>query len=140
MVDSIPIMIGVNDDTVTFDIDGVQRRVVHIGAAHPADMEPTLFGHSVGYWDNTKLIVDTVAFSAHPEGMGFRFPSSNAKHIVERFSLSDDRRHLDYEITVEDPTYLAAPMTYRTKWDYRPAGKASNAGCDPATARRFLAE
>jgi hypothetical protein len=50
-----------------------------------------------------------VAFSPHPEGVGFLLPSSGAKHTVERFSLSDDRKNLSYEITVEDSTHLAAP-------------------------------
>ena len=142
MTNSVTIVVAVDEESVSFEIDssGQARRIVHLNAEHPVDLEPTLLGHSVGRWDNSVLIVDTVGFSAHPEGMGFSFPSSEAKHIVERFSLSDDRRRLDYEITVEDSAYLVAPVTYRTSWDYRPGESAANAVCDPAAARRFLAE
>ena len=40
--------------------------------------------------------------------MGFAMPSSERKHLIERFSLSDDGRHLVYDVTIEDPatTYV----------------------------------
>ncbi len=139
MAYSIPIRIRADSRTVTMDIDWSQtRRIVHLGAAHPANVTPSMQGHSVGHWEGSVLVVDTVGFTAHPQGLGFRFPSSTAKHIVERFALSEDRRHLNYEITVEDPIYLTAPITARTTWDYRPGQALSNAPCDPASAARFL--
>jgi hypothetical protein len=70
--------------------------------------------------------------------MGFEFPSSEGKHTIERLSLGEGGRHLDYEIVIDDPIYLASPVTFRTRWDYRPEQRPSNAPCDPATARRFL--
>ncbi len=111
---------------------------MHLGAEHPLDIEPSSLGHSVGRWHGTTLIADTVGFRAHAEGMGFSFPSSDAKHVVERFSLSGDGKSLDYEIDIEDSAYLTAPVTYRTQWDYRPGQVPANAACDPAAARRFL--
>ncbi len=138
MAYSVPIRIQTGK-AVTIDIDWSQtRRVVHLGATHPANISPSLQGHSIGHWEGKVLVVDTVGFTPHPQGLGFRFPSSTAKHIVERFALSEDRRHLDYEVTVEDPTYLTAAITARTTWDYRPGQALSNAPCDPASARRFL--
>jgi hypothetical protein len=141
MVDSVPITVSVTNNAVTFDIDrGQTRRVVHLRGEHPLDVAPTLLGHSVGFWDGTVLVVDTIGFSPNPEGMGLAFPSSIAKHTVERFSLGADRKHLEYQIVVEDSVYLTAPVTYRTRWDYRPGQTPSNAACDPAVARRFLSE
>lgn len=142
MANSGVVMISIDDDTVTFDIDiaGRVRRLVHLGAEHPVDLEPTWLGHSIGRWDERTLVVDSVGFRPHAEGMGFAFPSSEAKHIVERFALSSDGRHLDYEITIEDPVFLTAPVSYRTQWDYRPELVPPDAPCDPATARRFLEE
>ena len=52
--------------------------------------------------------------------------------------MSDDGKHLDYEIDIEDLAYLTAPVTYRTQWDYPPEQVPANAPCDPAAARRFL--
>lgn len=139
MANSVPIIVAVGRDAVTIDIDwGDTRRIAHLGATHPAGIRPTLHGHSIGQWEGAVLVVDTVGFAPHPEGLGFGFPSSTAKHIIERFALSDDRKHLDYEITVEDPVYLTAPVRYRTQWDYRPGLKLSPSSCDPVSARRYL--
>ena len=33
------------------------------------------------------------------------------KHMVERFTLTEDRTRLRYEVTVEDPDFLTAPAT-----------------------------
>jgi hypothetical protein len=137
---SVPIAIAVNKETVILDIDfgDDTQRVVHLGATHPAGLKPTLLGHSVGRWDGATLVVDTAAFESHPDGLGYGFPSSRAKHTVERFALSADHKHLDYDVTIEDPTYLPAPVKFRTQWDYRPGQQPSNARCDADSARRYL--
>jgi hypothetical protein len=141
MANSVPIIVSAEGDTVTFQIDWSQaRRVIRMRAEHAVNPEPALLGHSIGRWDGTALIVDTIGFSAHAEGMGLSFPSSAAKHTVERFSLSDDGKQLNYEITVDDSTYLTESVTYRTRWDHRPGQAASDAPCDPSVARRFLEE
>jgi hypothetical protein len=122
--------------TFTLDVMGV-RRVVALDRPLPTDLEPTLLGHSVGRWEGDTLVVETVGFTAHPEGYAFDLPSSATKRIVERFTLDADRKHLDYEATVEDPEYLAAPVTHRGQWDYRPEQKPSGLPCEPEVARRF---
>jgi hypothetical protein len=65
-------------------------------------------------------------------------PSGPRKHVVERFTLGDDRKHLVYESTLEDPDFLAAPVSYRAEWDYRPDLAPSGLACDLDVARRFL--
>jgi hypothetical protein len=94
----------------------------------------------VGRWEGGTLLVDTVGFTAQAQGTTPEFPSSEAKHVVERISLSDDRKHVDYEATVEDPVYLTVPVTITTRWDYRPGQVASAEPCDRAVAQRFLSE
>lgn len=137
---SVPIGIAVNKETVVIDIDfgDDTRRVVHLGAAHPGNLKPSFLGHSTGRWEGTTLIIDTVGYEAHPDGLGYGFPSSRAKHTVERLALNADRKHIDYDITIEDPTYLTAPAKFQTQWDYRPGEKPSNARCDADTAQRYL--
>jgi hypothetical protein len=84
------------------------------------------------------LVVDTTGFEAHPDGLGYGFPSSRSKHTIERFALSADHKQLDYDISVEDPTYLPTSVKFHTQWDYRPGEKPSNARCDTDSARRYL--
>lgn len=135
------VILAAQNGAVTFEIDWMgARRTVHLDLQHPANVERTTFGHSVGRWEGDALLVDTIGFTAQPAGMGFLWPSSEAKHVVERFSLSDDRKHVEYQATVEDPAYLTAPVTVETRWDHRPGQALSGQPCNPAVARRFLSD
>jgi len=78
-------------------------RVVHMdGREHPANLEPTWFGHSVGRWEGDTLVIDTVGFNDKfwmtREGM----PHTTALHTIERISRPDFNT-LRYEVTIDDP-------------------------------------
>jgi hypothetical protein len=136
------VIVDVSDSEVRFTLDVMNaERVVHLGqTAHPASLEPSLHGHSIGHWEGNTLVVDTVGYAAHADGFAFDTPSSAGKHVVELFSLSADGKHIDYEAIVEDSAYLAAPVTHRSRWDYRPAQQPSNLPCENEVARRFAEE
>ena len=141
MVYPVATAVKVDTTTVAFDIDWLDaQRIVYLDSAHPPDLQPTLQGHSVGRWEGDVLVVDTVGFTAHPEGMGFGMPSSDRKHLVERFALGDDRRHLVYDVTVEDPIYLVQPVHHSAQWEYSPDLTPSGVKCDLEVARRYLRE
>jgi hypothetical protein len=134
-------IVEVDDSAVTFKLDVMNvERVVTLDRAPRADAEPTLLGHSVGRWEGETLVVETVGFTAHPEGYAFDLPSSATKRVVERFTLSADRKHVDYEATVEDPEYLADTVSHRTQWDYRPEQEPSGLPCEPEVAGRFATD
>jgi hypothetical protein len=90
--------------------------------------------------DGGTLVIDTVGFAEHREGIGFGLPSGLGKHTVERLTLGTDGRSLVYEITAEDPEYLTAPIRHTATWEYRPDLEPSGAACDIDSARRFLRE
>lgn len=115
------IEVGKNEVVMKFDNTGDRyERIVHMTDTHPANVEPTQQGHSIGRWDGDTLVVDTIAFAPDRSGLGVSVPSSPAKHTVERFALSPDKTRLRYEITVEDPTYLTAPAKMAQQWEHRP--------------------
>lgn len=122
--------------------------MIHDARIIPIDGRPHLpgtirqwLGDSRGHWEGDTLVVDTAQFTPHKEGLGMGgFPSSARKHLIERFTLNADGRHLDYEVVVEDPEYLRAPLTYRSQWDYRPDLAPTGLACDLDVARRFLTE
>ena len=134
--------VEVASDVVKFHVDWMKsERVVYLdGRGHPEGAAPTLQGHSIGHWEGNTLVVDTTQFTAHSEGLAIGLPSGPRKHVVERFSLSEDRKHLDYEVVVEDPDYLEAPVTYASQWDYRPDLAPTGIACDLDVARKFLSE
>jgi hypothetical protein len=134
--------IEVHDTVVDFKLDhmGVER-VVHLDqASHPAGLEPSVLGHSIGHWEGRTLVVDTTGYAAHPDGYAFDLPSSASKHVVERFALSADGKHIEYRATVEDPEYLAGSVSHRALWDYRPEQKPSGLPCDRDSAGRFATQ
>jgi hypothetical protein len=64
--------------------------------------------------------------------------SGPEKHLVERFTLAPDRRHLRYDVTIEDPLSLTAPASLNVQWEYRPDLTPSGVACDPEAARKVL--
>jgi hypothetical protein len=134
------IEIGADEVVLRFDNSGDRVvRTVHMDAKHPADVQPTLQGHSIGRWDGATLVIDTIAFEPSPSGIAFNTPSSPGKHTVERLTLTADRLRLRYEITIEDPVYLSAPATLAQQWDHRPDLEFSQdtGACDPEVATRY---
>lgn len=117
------------------------ERVVHVGESKaPANTRPTLLGYSTGRWEGGALVIDTTHFAEHRDGNALGLPSGLRKHLVERFSLTEDRRHLKYEFELEDPDWFTAPVKQSIQWDYQPQLKPSGVKCDVAAASRFLKE
>jgi len=109
------------------------------GASVP-DGERTLQGHSVGHWEGDTLVVDTRNFADHrsPYGSGTGVPSGSQKHVVERFNLSEDGTHASVDIFLEDPEFLAQPVTATFTWKYSPHLEMLQLDCDESVARRFI--
>ncbi|MGZ3272815.1 MAG: hypothetical protein ACXU82_00715 [Caulobacteraceae bacterium] len=86
------------------------RRIYTDGRAHPADLDPTYNGHSIGHWEGKDLVVDTVGLRGDMmltmNGLGL----SDALHVTERFRQLDDRTLTD-TITLEDPKALTRAWT-----------------------------
>jgi hypothetical protein len=134
------IEVGEDEVLLRFDNTGDHVvRTVHMVAAHPAGVQPSPQGHSIGRWEGQTLVIDTIAFAPDGSGIALNVPASPGKHTVERLTLTEDKLRLRYEITVEDPVYLSAPATLTQQWDHRPDLEFSqNTGaCDPDVARRY---
>jgi hypothetical protein len=116
------------------------RTVFLDGRKHPAPAQTALHGHSIGHWEGKTLVVETTNFKEHPMGLSTSVPGSTQKKLTERFSLAEDGKALDYSGTLEDPVYLAKPVQFSGKWEYRPGMPFSNQKCDLEIARRFLNE
>lgn len=132
--------IEVTKDVVRIHVDWMDtERVIYMdGRKPPANAKPTTNGFSAGRWDGKTLVVDSTQFAEHREGNGIGLASGLRKHLVERFILSEDRRHLTYEFTLEDPDWMTGKVTQSIQWDYRPDVMPSNTKCDAAAASRYL--
>jgi len=79
------------------------------GRPHPADLDPTWMGNSVGHWEGDTLVVDVTGFNDKTEIQDFRH--TTAYHVVERYRRTS-YDVLQYEATVDDPNVFAAPWRY----------------------------
>jgi hypothetical protein len=134
------IKIGEDEVVMHFENSGDHvLRTIHMNAEHPADVQPSRQGHSVGWWDGDTLVIDTIAFEPNPSGLGANVPSSPGKHTVERLTLTEDHLRLRYEVSVEDPVYLTGPAKLTQQWDHRPDLEFSPPAetCDDEVAARY---
>ena len=93
-------------------------RLIHLdGRSHPANVEPTYFGHSIGWWDGDTLVIDTVGFNEGAWMERWGMPHTSQLHTIERITRLDFDT-LKYEITVDDPGAYTAPWTsgYTKRW------------------------
>ena len=137
-----PIQIEFNEDAKTImirtELYDEERAVYMDGRGHPESGERYVTGHSIGRWEEDVLVVDTRNFTDHRSPYQIGVPSGAQKHVVERYGLSEDGTRIIVEFMLEDPEYLAEPLTHARELLYSPELEISEFGCDPETTRRFV--
>jgi len=110
------------------------RRIFTDGRGHPADLEPSWMGHSIGRWEGDVLVVDTIGTTGRTRGMNGvgsnarvsrddsnpRLPTSDQLHLVERIRLVADGEILEDEMTMTDPKAYTAPIVVKHYFQRRP--------------------
>jgi hypothetical protein len=83
-------------------------RTIHLGMTqHPANLKPSVAGHSIGRWEGDVLVVDTTGFAPGVLSAEARTLHSNQLHVVERFQLDADRQTITRTFVATDPLYFA---------------------------------
>jgi hypothetical protein len=80
-----------------------------------------MMGHSVGRYDNGALVVDTLGLAPdifYPAWSGGGY--SDQAHAVERYTIAENPRRLEVEVTIDDPKMLTEPYTFRKVWLHTP--------------------
>ena len=102
-----------------FNVSNAQSfRTIYLdGRTHPANLEPSYLGHSIGWWEGDTLVVDSVGFNEafwmNRDGL----PHTSQMHLTERLTRTSFET-LNYEVTVDDPGAYTAPWTsgYTLGW------------------------
>jgi hypothetical protein len=89
---------GADTITLQYGLLGLERTIHMRMTIHPNRIEPSRAGHSIGWWDNDVLVVDTVGFL--PGALVGTTPHSEA-----------DTMALKREYNAEDPLYLTEPYS-----------------------------
>lgn len=99
------------------------RRIYTDGRPLPTDPDPTFNGSSVGHWEGTTLVIETIGIRSEIP-ITFGAGHSEALKITERLHLDkDDPDKLIDELTFEDPKALKKPwhqtlsFTRHREWD-----------------------
>jgi hypothetical protein len=95
------------------------RPIYMDGRAHPKDLEPSYYGHSVGRWEGDTLVVDTVGFNERGWIDAYGSPTTKQLHLIEKFTRVDFRT-MRYEITIDDPGAYTAPFTTGMMMTFQP--------------------
>jgi hypothetical protein len=79
-----------NSITILYVFDHEVRHV-RLNQTHPAQLTPSWFGDSVGYYEGNTLVIDTVGIKTGPYTMVDQFgtPHTDKLHVVERYRLID---------------------------------------------------
>lgn len=115
-----------------------ERTVYMDGRGHLEGGERILTGHSIGWWDGDVLVVDTRNFADHRSPYQTGVPSGAQKHVVERYRLTQDGTRIVVDFTLEDPEYIATPMTHSRELIYSPDIEMSRFDCDAESTSRFV--
>ena len=107
-------------------------RTIHMGQPeHPESVEPSVLGHSIGFWDGPTLVVHTRGFRSFELFRGVI--NSDALQVVERVTHDPETDRLIVSFTALDPKFWRAPLQgeiklARTDQPFTPYGCIELAG------------
>jgi hypothetical protein len=94
---------------ILYEADNQSRRI-RMNSVHPAKLNPTWYGDSIGHWDGDTLVVDTIGLNAQGQINWDGIPHTTALHVVERYTITKPGA-LELQMTLTDPGTLTGPWT-----------------------------
>ena len=105
-----PTLIVILNDDLTY-------RQIHLdGRSLEKDPNPSWMGYSVGHWEGDTLVVESNGFNDRTWLDFNGHPHTEALRVTERYTRKDFG-HLELQVTLEDPSLYAKPMTFPVKGD-----------------------
>ena len=88
------------------------RTVYMDGREHPGAGTPhSKLGHSIGWYEDNTLVVETTHISAGHSVAGGGPPHSDSLQVIERYRVINDGRILEQTVIMEDPETFTEPVT-----------------------------
>lgn len=90
------------------------RQIFMDGREHPPEeeLDPTWYGHSIGWWEGDTLVIDSVGFNDLTWFDFLANPHSSQLHTIERYTRIDHDT-LENITTIIDPAAYVQPFTIR---------------------------
>ena len=117
-----------------------QTRTVYFNQPNPpADYVPDELGYSTGrILEDGTLEIESTNFAPTGWGIVSGLDSSDQKHILEQYTLSDDGLMLFYTYTLTDPVYLTESLVASGRYRKIPDHEFTDQPCDIETSRQHL--
>jgi hypothetical protein len=111
-------------------------RTVHLDQdTHPSEVERTIHGYSIGWYEGQSLVVDTRMFAFDRIGADMSGgPTGEKKKVLERFTRSADGQTLHVEFSIDDSQFLAEPYVREREYRYAPDQELYEFECEPEFA------
>ena len=113
--------------------DEQEYRIAHMdGRPHPSLQKLFYQGHTIGWYENGDLVIETTNFTFDPTGMedNTLLPSSFLKKVTERYRKTSPDL-LSATVTLEDSLFLKKPYTWTFQLKKVPQPEAGPHPCDP---------
>jgi hypothetical protein len=94
-----------------------QVRHVYLNEHHPEHIEPTPYGHSVGWYEGDTLVVDTVGMSVEGPIDYYGTPHTEQLHVIERYHVVEDGTVLRVDVWAEDPGVFTTSWSGYQRYD-----------------------
>lgn len=119
----VPMQIEQLEDRVIirYEYWNAVRTIYLDGRPHPEGQAATRLGHSLGYYEDQTLVIETTQVIPNVTGVpggGAFAPSADTK-FIERYTLNPEDRRLDLELSIVDPVHFRKP--YGNQRSYLPA-------------------
>jgi hypothetical protein len=114
-------------------MDGTSYRRIAMGGNHPAGLQPSINGDSIGHWEGDTLVIDTVGLKG-PISTGDLGPARGVEatpntRVTERIHKIENNMTLENMLTIEDPA-LKQPVRARVISFWRPDLHFVEAPCE----------
>ena len=113
---------------IIYEIHHAFRMIPTDGRPHPADMEPSYLGESVGRWEGNTLVVDVRGFNDKSWLLGVGTIHSEQLRVTERYTREAPDLIL-YEAVMEDPVVFTKPWRIQERFRLRPNERVREYEC-----------
>ena len=108
--DNVQVLQSPAEVTIFYQLDH-QARHIYLNVPHTNHPMPSYYGESIGHYEGSTLVVDTIALNERTTVDPYNTPHSDQLHVVERYHLVDGGKTLQVDFTVDDPKVFNMPWS-----------------------------
>jgi hypothetical protein len=118
---------------------GPNVRHVYMNVPHTTNPRPSWLGESVGHYEGKTLVIDTTGLNDKTFVDNYRTPHTTQLHVIERYTISDDRKSMTATVFVEDPGTFTSPWRASQRFilHNQPISEAENVCAENNDANYF---